>query len=88
MGMFNNRKRWRVPAGVEPTALDRKVMAFESRGALVPKRSLIRTPEEIEGIRKSGVINIGALSGASNAFCGLYSNKTTTTFSEIVIAAK
>ncbi|MBO4541193.1 MAG: hypothetical protein J5736_04380, partial [Bacilli bacterium] len=37
---------------------------------------------------KSGVINIGALSGASNAFCGLYSNKTTTTFSEIVIAAK
>ena len=61
MGMFNNRKRWRVPAGVEPTELDKKVMAFESRGALVPKRSLIRTPEEIEGIRKSGVINTAIL---------------------------
>ena len=61
MGMFNNRKRWRVPAGQEPTDLDRKVMAFESRGALVPKRSLIRTPEEIEGIRKSGVINTAIL---------------------------
>ncbi len=59
--MFNARKRWRVPAGVEPTALDRKVMAFESRGVLVPKRSLIRTPEEIEGIRQSGVINTAIL---------------------------
>ena len=59
--MFNVRKRWRVPAGVEPTALDRKVMAFESRGVLVPKRSLIRTPEEIEGIRQSGVINTAIL---------------------------
>ena len=37
---------------------------------------------------KSAVINIGALSGAQNAFCGLYSNKTTTTFSEIVVASK
>ena len=43
--------------GEEPTALDRRVMALESRGALVPRRNLIRTPEEIEGIRKSGVIN-------------------------------
>ena len=59
--MFTVRKRWRVPAGVEPTALDRKVMAFESRGVLVPKRSLIRTPEEIEGIRQSGVINTAIL---------------------------
>ena len=36
-------------------------MAFENKGALVPKRSLIRTPEEIEGIRKSGVINTAIL---------------------------
>ena len=59
--MFNNRKRWRVPAGQEPTALDKRVMAFESRGALVPRRSLIRTPEEIEGIKRSGVINTAIL---------------------------
>ena len=52
--MFIRRKKWRVPAGQEPTALDRKVMALEARGAMVPKRSLIRTPEEIEGIKKSG----------------------------------
>ena len=54
--MFTRRKRWRVPAGVEPTELDKKVMAMENKGALVPKRTLIRTPEEIEGIRRSGVI--------------------------------
>ena len=61
MAIFNKRKRWRVPAGVEPTDLDRRVMAMENRGALVPKRSLIRTPEEVEGIRKSGVINTAIL---------------------------
>ena len=59
--MFNRRKKWRVPAGQEPTALDKKVMALEARGAMVPKRSLIRTPEEIEGIRQSGIINTAIL---------------------------
>jgi len=61
MAIFNNRKRWRVPAGQEPTELDRKVMFYEKQGALVPKRNLIRTPEQIEGIRKSGVINTAIL---------------------------
>lgn len=37
------------------------MMAFERRGCLVPRRSLIRTPEEIEGIRRSGVINTAIL---------------------------
>ena len=59
--MFTRRRKWRVPAGQEPTALDKKVMAMESRGAMVPKRTLIRTPEEIEGIKKSGVINTAIL---------------------------
>ena len=36
-------------------------MALEAKGAMVPKRSLIRTPEEIEGIKKSGVINTAIL---------------------------
>ena len=61
MAFFNNRKRWRVPAGQEPTELDRKVMYYEKQGALVPKRNLIRTPEQVEGIRKSGVINTAIL---------------------------
>lgn len=36
----------------------------------------------------TGTITLSALSGAANGFCGLYSNKTTTTFSNIVIASK
>ncbi len=59
--MFTRRRKWRVPAGEEPTALDKKVMALEAKGAMVPKRTLIRTPEEIEGIKKSGVINTAIL---------------------------
>jgi len=43
------------------TELDKKVLYHQSRGNLVPKRKLIKTPEQIEGIRKSGIINTGVL---------------------------
>jgi methionyl aminopeptidase len=36
-------------------------LAFQDKGYLVPKRSLIKTPEQIEGIRKGGIINTGVL---------------------------
>ncbi len=36
---------------------------------------------------KSGTITLSKLSGMENSFCGLYSNKTATTFSDIVIAS-
>ena len=57
--MLFNRKQWRVPLDEEPTELDKKVMAFEKMGCLVPKRTLIKTKEQIEGIRRSGVVNTG-----------------------------
>ena len=46
---------------MEPTELDKKVLAFQAKGHLVPTRDLIKTPEQIEGIRKSGIINTGVL---------------------------
>ena len=52
---------WRVPKGAELTELDRKVLYYQEKGYLVPKRNLIKTPEQIEGIRKSGIINTGVL---------------------------
>lgn len=67
--MFSRRRQWRVPAGVEPTELDKKVMAFENRGCLVPQRSLIKTPEQIEGIRRSGVVNTGVLDLVASRIC-------------------
>ena len=36
-------------------------MYWENKGKLVPTRNLIKTPEQIDGIRKSGVINTGVL---------------------------
>ncbi|RHP65389.1 type I methionyl aminopeptidase [Bacteroides sp. OF04-15BH] len=56
-----SRRKWFVPAGVEPTELEKKVMSFEQQGCLVPDRKLIKTQEQIEGIRRSGVINTGVL---------------------------
>ena len=59
--MANKRKRWHLLPGQPITDLDRKVMYWESKGKEVPTRELIRTPEEIEGIRRSGVVNTGVL---------------------------
>lgn len=50
-----------MPKGQELTELDKKVLYFQKKGCLVPKRNLIKTPEQIEGIRRSGVVNTGVL---------------------------
>ena len=55
------RKNWAVPKGEKPTEMDRKILAFQRQGHLVPSRKLIKTPEQIEGIRRSAVINTGVL---------------------------
>ena len=56
-----NKKNWYIPTGQPLTELDKKVLAFQERGVLVPPRTLIKTPEQIEGIRRSGVVNTGVL---------------------------
>lgn len=56
-----SRRKWFVPDDVEPTELEKRVMSFEQQGCLVPDRKLIKTQEQIEGIRRSGVINTGVL---------------------------
>lgn len=52
---------WTVPEGTEPSELECRVMEAERSGAVVPPRSLIKTEEQIEGIRRSGVVNTGVL---------------------------
>ena len=56
-----NKKNWYIPVGQSITELDKKVLDFQERGVLVPPRTLIKTPEQIEGIRRSGVVNTGVL---------------------------
>ena len=38
-----------------------RVLDFQNQGFLVPTRQLIKTPEQIEGIRRSGKVNTGVL---------------------------
>lgn len=59
--MRGRKNNWVIPKGEEYTPLDRKVLSFQAKGYLCPSKNLIRTPEEIEGIRKSGVVNTGVL---------------------------
>jgi methionyl aminopeptidase len=59
--MILKKKRWHAVPGQPLTELDKKVMYWESKGKEVPTRTLIKTPEQIEGIRKSGVVNSGVL---------------------------
>lgn len=59
--MRRNKINWKVPKGAELTELDKKVLYFQEKGHLVPSRKLIKTPEQIEGIQKSGIINTGVL---------------------------
>lgn len=55
------KKRWSVPKGQAPTPMDKKILAAQRSGHKVPSRKLIKTPEQIEGIRLSGVVNTGIL---------------------------
>lgn len=55
------KKRWHCLPGQPPTELDLKIIELEKRGKLVPTRNLIKTPEQIEGIRRAGVVNTGCL---------------------------
>lgn len=60
--MFRSITRnWRIPKGKEKTAFDERILQFQNRGEIVPTNRLVKTPEQIEGIRISGVVNTGVL---------------------------
>ncbi len=60
--MLRRQKRnWTLKHGQELTELDKKILSYQNKGCLVPRRDMIKTPEQIEGIRRSGVVNTGVL---------------------------
>ncbi len=61
------KRRWHCLPGQELTDFDKKILYWENKGKLVPTRDLIKTPEQIEGIRRSGVINTGVLDAVAAA---------------------
>ena len=58
---MKKQNRWIIPEGQPLTEMDRIILDAQERGKLVPTRELIKTPEQIEGIRKAGVLNTSVL---------------------------
>ena len=68
--MFKRKIRnWQIPKGQGRTDFDKRILSFQNRGELVPTRSLIKTPEQIEGIRRSGEVNTGILDMLETKIC-------------------
>ena len=59
--MARKRKNWVVPEGTTPTPFDLRILEIQAKGHLVPTRQLVKTPEQIEGIRRAGEINTAIL---------------------------
>ncbi|MBQ3634217.1 MAG: type I methionyl aminopeptidase [Bacteroidales bacterium] len=55
------KRRWVVAKGQPVTEMDKKVLAAQKAGHTVPSRNLILTEEQIDGVRKSGVVNTALL---------------------------
>ncbi|MGI6218972.1 MAG: type I methionyl aminopeptidase [Bacteroidaceae bacterium] len=64
--MIHIKRRWKTLPGSPLTELDKKVLSYQNRGYVVPWRKMIKTPEQIEGIRRSGVVNTGILDMLEN----------------------
>lgn len=47
------KNNWHIIKGQPLTELDKKVLYYQNKGHLVPPRKLIKTAEQIEGIRRS-----------------------------------
>lgn len=65
--MFGKKRRWHCLSGQPITELDEKVMYWENKGKEVPTRDMIKTPEQIEGIRRAGKVNTGCLDAVAAA---------------------
>lgn len=60
VNMMKKKKQkrvWHSIVGEPLTEMDKIIMSWESRGKKVPSRDLIKTPEQIEGIRRAGILN-------------------------------
>ena len=68
--MTSRQKRnWTIKHGEPLTELDKKILSYQNKGILVPRRDMIKTPEQIEGIRRSGVVNTGVLDLVEQEIC-------------------
>ncbi len=82
-----NKRNWHTIPGLPLTDMDKKIMFWQNKGKLVPSRDLIKTPEQIEGIRKAGVLNTAVLDEvAKNIRAGMSTEEINTIVHEYTIA--
>lgn len=55
------QENWTLLPGVTPTEMDLRILEFQNRGKLCPRRKLIKTPEQVAGIRRAGELNTAVL---------------------------
>jgi len=65
--MANKKRRWSIEPGQPLTEMDKQILYWQNRSKSVPSRDLIKTPEQIEGIRRAGVVNTGVLDAVAAA---------------------
>lgn len=75
--------RWSVIPGQPLTDMDKEILYWQNRSKSVPSRDLIKTPEQIEGIRRAGVINTGVLDAVAAA---IHPGMTTQQIDDICMA--
>lgn len=61
------KENWRLVPGLAPTEMDLRILEFQNRGKLCPKRELVKTKEQIEGIRRAGILNTAVLDEVANS---------------------
>lgn len=55
------KNNWIVPSGQPLTEQDEIILDYQARGYLVPSRDMIKTGEQVEGIRQAGKVTRGVL---------------------------
>ncbi|MGM9712844.1 MAG: type I methionyl aminopeptidase [Prevotella sp.] len=65
--MSKTRHRWSIEPGQTLTEMDKEILYWQNRGKSVPSRDLVKTPSQIEGIRRSGIVNTAVLDAVSTA---------------------
>ena len=81
------RRMWHSLPGCPLTEMDKIIMGWESRGKKVPSRSLIKTPEQIEGIRRAGMLNTQVLDHVAAHICeGMSTAEINTLVHEFTLA--
>lgn len=67
MAQKKQKRRWSVEPGQPLTDMDKQILYWQNRSKSVPSRDLIKTPEQIEGIRRAGVVNTAVLDAVAAA---------------------